>query len=175
MKSALALSALMAGAPPALAAGGWQRIAPPPTPAVAFDAGNQGKLVIRCDNNRGLHTYTLAIAGPAQGLRASDWTGIKVAGKTLHVAATLDGKGWVTMTASGSASRYRDTEAPGNATEVYDAVSAMMRAKPSIAISSGHFRLSVPANGLRAALGDSIATCGDPAMLAGEVRARSEP
>lgn len=152
---------------------GWQAIAAAPAPAVGYDAGPQGRVVIRCDNNRGLHTYVLAISGPAAGLKNSAWTYVKVAGERVMMAVEVDSGGTATLTAASSTSRYAENEAPGNR-DVYDAIVAMKRAS-AIRIDSGDFHINIPAAGLETALTEATATCGDPKKLAEQVKARSEP
>ncbi len=174
MRTVLLLSAFAVSvALPAQAGTAWNAIAAAPQPAVGYDEGADGKVVITCDDNRGLHTYTLAISAPAQTLKDSDWVQVKVAGKTLGMTVSVDADGTATLIASSSTTRYRDNEAPGSGADVYDAVAAM-KGSSSIGISSGDFRMTVPGAGLDAALADAVATCGDPHKLAEKVRARSQ-
>lgn len=173
MKTAAGLLALaLAVAGPVHAQSLWQVISQPPKPAAAYDAGDQGKIVILCDDNRGLHTYVLAISGPAGAMKTDAWVSVRVAGKRVNMTTEVK-DGTATLTAASSTTRYATNDAPGD-TEVYDAVDAMKHAS-SITIDSGEFRFTVPAAGLDGALADATATCGDPKTLSRQVKARSEP
>ncbi len=173
MKKVAGLLALtLALVAPAHAQSIWQVISEPPKPAAGYDAGDQGKIVILCDDNRGLHTYVLAISGPAGNIHNEDWVSVRVAGKSVDMTAEVK-DGVATLTAASSTTRYATNDAPGN-TEVYDAVVAMKRAS-SITINNNSFHLTVPAAGLENALAASMETCGDPEKLSRQVKARSEP
>ncbi len=165
MKIATGIIVLMwAAALPAYAGPGWQAITDPSLPAAGYDAGSQGKVVIQCDDNRGLHTYTLAISAPADALKDDAWTYATVAGKTVMMAVTVGDDGTATLTAASSLTRAAEGN-PEESRAVYDAVAAMKRAS-SIRIDSGDFHIDVPAAGLETALADATATCGDPQKLA---------
>lgn len=150
----------------------WQVLSKAPKPAAGYDAGGQGKIVILCDNNRGLHTYVLAISGPAGHIRDKDWVPVHVAGTRVDMTAEVK-DGLASLTAASSTTRYATNDAPGN-TEAYDAVVAMKRASVII-IDTDSFHLSVPAAGLESALAEATRICGDPKKLSRQVKARSEP
>ena len=147
---------------------GWHVLAEPPAPAVGVDLGAAGRVVIRCDNNRGYHSYVLAISAPAA--TAGDWVKARVAGKTVHFTVTSDRDNDSTWLATSMTTRY-----PDNMSEVYDAVDAMRRANTSFEIKSDAFRMIVPWQGLRDAMAPMVVTCGDPAELSRQVKARAEP
>ncbi len=151
----------------------WAAIAAAPQPAAGYDNGAGDKVVITCDDQRGLHTYTLAISMPAQSLKDDDWAQVRVAGRSLDMTVDVDDAGMATLTASSSTARYSDAQAPAAGAEVYDAVAAM-KGSSSIGISSGDVHLTVPGAGLDAALADAVATCGDPQKLAQQVKHRSD-
>ena len=147
---------------------GWLVLAEPPTPAVGIDLGASGRVVIRCDNDPGYHSYVLAIS--ASAVAAGDWVKAKVASKTVHFTVTSDRDNGSTWLATSMTTRY-----PDNMSEAYDAIDAMRRANASFEIRSDTFRMTVPWQGLRDAMASMVATCGDPAELSRQVKARAEP
>lgn len=164
---ALLLAAGAAGA----ATPGWRAIKPPPSPTIGWN-GAAGSMVLRCQD-RPRQVYNLAIVARANGLKPGNWVAARVEGGRkvkVHVKVTIDTKGWATLTAYSRLSGYPD-EHP----DAFDIASAFFTARKPVIVTAGPLRMVIPIDGIAAAQGPMIKTCGDPAKLARKVRQRSEP
>lgn len=139
-----------------------------PVAAIGLRDGVQAS--VACYTNGGPR-YVLAFTGPANGLAAGEGVRGQIEGREKVALRfwriTVDARGMARLVAYGGS-----RGSTGRQSSALYALESMRTSKNAITVSSGKFRITIPAEGIADAMTPLVARCGDIKQLARRAEGR---